>query len=58
MKKVERLRKQVYRSRISSKKEGINLIPKSKTQQFMKTNFSEIKTPEIQKISRQLLKYN
>ena len=47
LKKVERLRKLVYRSRISSEKKDIILTPNSKMQQFMKTNFPGIKTPEI-----------
>lgn len=53
---VQKLRKQNYRRSATNKKN--NLSPCSKTQQFMKKKFPGIKTPEIQKVSRQLLKYN
>lgn len=58
MQKVEKLRKRIYRKSTTNNKEDNNLTPNSKTQQFMKINFPGVKTPEIQKVSRQLLKYN
>ncbi|XP_042907124.1 uncharacterized protein [Parasteatoda tepidariorum] len=56
--KVEKLRKRVYRAKISNRYEDCNLTPRSKTKQFMRTNFPGINTPEIQNVSTQLFKYN
>lgn len=58
MQNVQKLRKRAYRKSRSNRKEDANLTSRSKTQQFIKRNFPGVKTPEVQKVSRQLLKYN